>query len=142
MSQEFTDMIYGAMARINSERKASAANMRLGQFIEALAACEPSLPVVLEDGRGVHGFQSYRGYYEDLSIQPREMSKDVVEVLAEARACLGECFEGYKGGDFYMSKDSLLWVARYGETGGNMVTGIRPEATRVVIETTLHDDYK
>ena len=135
----FEDMINGAMARMNQERRASATNMRLGQFIDALRACAPTLPLVLESGGGVHGFDSYRGYYEDLCIHPQGEPKLVGVVLVQAQAAMGEVFQGYKGGDFPMHKDSILWVSGYGENSGDRLTGVRAEPDRVVIEIT-HDD--
>jgi hypothetical protein len=140
--QNFEDLINGAMTRMANERKASATNMRLGQLIDSLASCNQSLPVHLADGNAAWGFMSYRGYYEDLAISPRSDAKIVADVLAEARAALGEAFEGYKGGDYPMHKGSLLWVAEYGNSGGNMLVGVRQEADRVILETELHDDYK
>jgi hypothetical protein len=140
--QNFEDLINGAMARMGNERKASATNMRLGQLIDSLASCNQELPVQFADGGGTSHFDSYRGYYEDLSIVPQKDTKTVAEVLAQARSALGEVFQGYKGGDFPMHKGSLLWVAEYGTSGGNMLVGVRQEADRVVLETELHDDYK
>lgn len=133
--------IEGLMKQMSDERKASATNMRLGAFIDTLAGLDPLMPVALADGKGVHKFMSYRGYYEDLAISPQPDLKSVGEVLQEARNALGEVFEGYKGGDFPMHKNSLLWVAPYGGSGGNMLTGVRLEIDRVVVETALHPDY-
>src|SRR5262245_21405288 len=130
------------MANSNQERRSSATNMRLGQFIDALSACDPLLPLVLEDGKGIHDLMSYRGYYEDLAISPQSNIKTVGEVLVQARDALGEVFQGYKGGDFPMNKLSFLWVGEYGESGGNVLTSVEPVADRVVVKTTLHDDYK
>lgn len=132
----FEDMLNGAMARMNQERRASATNMRLGQFIDALRSCAPTLPLVLESGGGVSGFISYRGYYEDLCIQPQTEPQLVGVVLGQAQAAMGEVFQGYKGGDYPMHRDSLLWVSGYGTASGNRLTGVRAEADRVVIETT------
>lgn len=138
MTDPFVDQVKGAMARVSEERKASAENMRLGQFIDELAACNPALPLVLENGAGLHGFMSYRGYYEDLAISPRSDPKPVGEVLNEARAALGEIFEGYKGGEYPMHKGSLLWVAPWGSCGDKL-TGVRAEADRVVVMISLDE---
>lgn len=127
--------IEGIMKQMSDERKAAAQNIRLGAFIDALAAVtDQSLPVVLRSGGGVHDFMSYRGYYEDLEISPRSDVKTVGEVLAEARGAMGEVFTGYKGGEFPMHRDSLLWVACYGSCG-DMLTGVTLEPGRVVVET-------
>jgi len=125
----------GILHQMSEERKAKASNMKLGDFIDALAAvADQTLPLVLRNGDGVHRFMSYRGYYEDLWISPRADKKTVAEVLAQARAALGEIFEGYKGGDYPMHKGSILWVAGYGNCG-DMLTGVTLEPGRVVVET-------
>jgi hypothetical protein len=131
--------IEGLMKQMSDERKAAATNMTLGAFIDALAAvADPETPVVLRNGRGAHGFDSYRGYYEDLALNPQDTRKTVRDVLADARAALGEVFQGYKGGDFPMHKKSLLWVACYGSCGTKL-TGVTLEGGHVVIETTPDD---
>jgi hypothetical protein len=129
-----TLMIQGMMAKMSEDRRASAENLRLGQFIEALEKCDQSLPVVLDKGGGVGDFVSYRGYYEDLCITPCAEPITVGRLLAHARDCVGSKFEGYKGGDFWMTKNSLLWVAPSGSCGEKLIA-VRPEALRVVIET-------
>lgn len=131
----FKMMIEGAMAKMSEERRASAENMRLGAFIEALEKCEPSHPIVLDQGGSLNGFCSYRGYYEDLCVMPSDHDVfSVAQVLKEAREAVGERFTGYKGGDFWMTKNTILWVASYGDTGRKLI-GVRPEESRVVIET-------
>jgi hypothetical protein len=131
--------IEGLMKQMSDERKATATNMTLGAFIDALAAAaDQTTPVVLRNGRGAHGFSSYRGYYEDLALEPCDTRKTVQDVLAEARAALGEIFQGYKGGDFPMHRNSLLWLACWGSCGEKL-TGVTLEAGHVVIETTPDD---
>ena len=58
---------------------------------------------------------SYRGYYVDLAFASTETPLD--DLLARAERCVGETFEGYKGGDFRMSESTPLWVASYGDCG-------------------------
>lgn len=132
--------IEGLMKQMSDDRKASASNMRLGDFIDALiAVADQSLPLVLRrGGGGVHGFMSYRGYYEDLAVSPRTDPKTVGDVLKQARDALGEIFEGYKGGDFPMHKGSILWVACYGDCGEKLV-GVTLESNHVFVETARDD---
>lgn len=127
-------MLEGMMARMSEERRAGAENMRLGAFIEALEKCEPTLPVVLDKGGSLNEFISYRGYYEDLAVTPSQDISTVKNILDRARAAVGEMFQGYKGGDFWMTKNTILWVAGYGCCGDKLVS-VTPEANRVVIGT-------
>lgn len=127
-------MIQGMMAKISEERRASAENMRLGEFIEALAACNPDHPILLDKGGGVGDFVSYRGYYEDLCVTPCAEPITVGRLLAHARECVGSKFEGYKGGEYWMTKNTLLWVAGYGCCGDKLVR-ITPGPHAVVVVT-------
>lgn len=132
-SVDFGTLWSGILAQASAERLAAAPNMRLGEFIEELAACDPSLPVVLADGRAVHGLISYRGYYEDLAIRPQAgPPKTVADVLSEARAAMGKVFEGYKGGDYVMGERTAMWVADYGDCGDALVS-IEKNATSIVL---------
>src|SRR5688572_20360230 len=95
-----TLMLKGLMASMSEERHAAATNMRLGAFIDDLAACDPALPLVLDDGRSLDHFHSYRGYYEDLAVEATPAKRLVGDVLADARAACGAVFTGYKGGEY------------------------------------------
>lgn len=127
-------MLEGMMARMSEERRASAENMRLGAFIEALEKCDVTLPVVLDRGGSLGNFRSYRGYYEDLSITPSPDPISVGELLIRARAAVGEMFEGYKGGEYWMTKNTILWVAGYGCCGDKLVA-VNPGPASVVVIT-------
>lgn len=59
---------------------------------------------------------SYRGSYEQLAFYPT-CDVAVKQMLAEASACVGKDFGGYKGGRFRMHEGTRLWVASYGSTG-------------------------
>ena len=77
---------------------------------------------------------SYRGYYEDLAIEPSETQCRVLQLLSMLESALGETFTGYKGGDFLMKEDTPLWCADYGDCG-RAITGLRVEGREVVLET-------
>ena len=139
MSLHFQDLLKGAMARVDEERKASASNMLLGAFIDRLGTFDPSLPVEIDTGGSVGRFDSYRGYYEDLSAVPTQDTHTVEEVLSMARDACGAVMTGYKGGKFPMHRASIMWVADYGSCGRKLI-GLRTEANRVVIETTADGD--
>lgn len=131
--------IEGLMAQMSKERKASATNLTLGGFIDALeAVADKALPLTLANGYGVHGLTSYRGYYEDLALEPDPVPKTVADVLAQARGALGQIYEGYKGGDFPMHRNTLMWVAGWGNCGDKLI-GVTLEARRVIVETASDD---
>jgi hypothetical protein len=96
-------------------------HVTLGKLIEILGGVDASTPVRFSDSEyGPGNPHSYRGYYSDLAFE------DVSDVtaqalLADCHDALGQTFEGYKGGDFTMGKDTPLWNAPYGCSGKAVV---------------------
>ncbi|PPS86431.1 hypothetical protein [Streptomyces sp. MH60] len=83
--------------------------MTLGELIAVLEAEDPAKEVA----RGFTHPHSYRGYYRDLAFEPAGRTT-VGEMLADAYAALGETFEGWKGGDFTMGRDTDVWLSYEG----------------------------
>lgn len=90
----------------------------------------------------VTGLASYRGFYDELAIGFAENGKigTVEGLLEELKLADGMTFEGYKGGDFMMHRETPLWVANYGCTGSTMVVGIRECDWQTVIATAYEAD--
>lgn len=64
------------------------------------------------------GLDSWRGIYAELSLHySKEPRTSVADVLSWCKEAIGKTFEGYKGGDFVMGKQTPIWVANYGESG-------------------------
>lgn len=96
------------------QRQRAKSQMTLGKMIDALAAMPADAQVA-----AIHGPQSYRGYYCDLAFEPADEGKTrpASELLAECRFAMGGVFEGYKGGEYQMGRNTPVWVASYGTTG-------------------------
>lgn len=81
-------------------------------------------------------FDSYRGIYAELAIgfkfEGRMLLSDFIE---SAKSCVGQTFEGYKGGEYTMSLDTPVWVANYGNSGSTAVVGVFDEGCRTIILT-------
>lgn len=93
-------------------KERSQTQLTLGGMIGILETMDPSAPVPnLVDPH------SYRGYYSDLAFERHPGSRTAGELLADCRNALGSVFVGYKGGDFYMVRDTPVWVASYGSCG-------------------------
>lgn len=81
-------------------------------------------------------YDSYRGYYKDLAIGCDEEDKgfntvgDIKRVLHKALDD-GEMI-GYKGGEFPIEQDTLVWFAYYGSTG-EMVVDIQKVEGKVIV---------
>jgi hypothetical protein len=103
-------MIDGLSNQWQKER--SDSQMTLGELIDTMAA----IPTETE----IEGFgepHSYRGYYCDLAFEKIEGKITASQAHEIARACMGEIFEGYKGGDFQMGRNTPVWIANYGSCG-------------------------
>jgi len=67
---------------------------------------------------------SYRGYYNDLGVEPAENVR-VEEMLRDLKQALGTEYTAYKGGQFKMTKSSRVWIANYGTINpGQLVSSI------------------
>lgn len=86
--------------------------MSLGDLIERLRQLN-SDTIIKCDKR----LDSYRGYYEDLAIEPNETGVNVVEFITTCEKANGGTFHGYKGGDFVMNLETPVFVAYYGSAG-------------------------
>jgi len=102
----------------------SGYHLTLGKLIAALEAAPQDAVVKLDVGGFPSDPHSYRGYYEDLSFESDEGEPPTVAAfLATCRDVHGRTLTGYKGGDFLMGDDAVLWVARYGQSSGLAMTG-------------------
>ena len=93
------------------------------------------LRVVFDNGGSPSKVGSYRGYYEDLAISSggKEMTLAAFEkMLRQAR---GTEFTGYKGGEFEMGDDTVLWNSEYGMASGCAVMGMTVDDGKVIIIT-------
>lgn len=65
---------------------------------------------------------SYRGYYRDLAFQSNlYLNTSVKEALNLTKGCVGATFEGWKGGEYKMTKDTLIWIADPGCSGHQLL---------------------
>jgi hypothetical protein len=66
---------------------------------------------------------SYRGYYSDLAFEPIKDKEIIAKAaLKICEGCMGEVFEGYKGGDFQMDRNTPIWFAFYGSCGRKIMS--------------------
>ena len=103
-------LVNGMNAQAKAQR--SETQMTLGKLIDRLSQLDPAMEIV-----GLCEPHSYRGYYSDLAFELCNEKRTVAEVLAMAKDCMGETFEGYKGGNFDMNLSTPVWVADYGSCG-------------------------
>lgn len=128
-----------ALMRQVNERVAAeaeeAGQMTLGGLIAALKVLPGYKPVLVDVGGSLGEPDSYRGFYEQLAFEPVTEFRSVAEVLADAEEARGKTFTGYKGGDFKMTGSTLIWVSKYGQSGGPRIIGVEDTPDAVVILT-------
>lgn len=77
----------------------------------------------LPQGAMVNGMgwqiDSYRGYYERNAVEPGEFAVPpfATELASSYENQIGKPIEGYKGGDYTVSDDELVYLAGDGDTG-------------------------
>ena len=118
MEQKFNPlqaMVDGVNAKYADERAKS--QMTLSALIVYLGTLDGSQLI-----RGVGSPDSYRGYYSDLAFEPTDKEITADELLLICKNdCMGKMFEGYKGGDFWMTGNTPLWIASYGNCGERLI---------------------
>lgn len=115
----------------------------LGELIELLAQRPPEQSVRFDFCHHVPaGVGSYRGYYDHLALAWRGSydGPKVADFLKELQAAVGKVYEGYKGGDFRMSRKTPMWVSNYGESDSVAVVGVGGGYI-TVIETGYCEDW-
>ena len=114
----------------------SGTQMTLGEMILRLESL-PQDAVVKADLNAISigSVNSYRGYYCDLALVPSGIESTVGQVADMLRAAIGATFEGYKGGDFVMTKATPLWLSGYGSASGDRVMAINLVDGFAVIQT-------
>jgi hypothetical protein len=102
----------------------------LGQLIDALEAVGDKTNAVRFDFCNTvpTKLDSYRGYYEDLALgwepQSNYPEPTVPMLLEVLKGQLGTTVHGYKGGDYTVSRNQILFVANYGDTGSTCIVGV------------------
>lgn len=113
----------------------------LGALIGQLGFLPDDKPVRLDCGGNPGRVDSYRGFYDNLAIQPDPRRQTVAGLRGVLCAAVGEVFTGYKGGGYVMTEETPLWVSPWGEASGLRVCGVVHRLNDVVIRTIQWDGY-
>lgn len=116
--------------------------MRLGELIEQLeAVLDKTENVWIEPFNLVPtDFESYRGYYYELSLAYELDSRCTVqELLDNAKRCIGVEFTGYKGGEFIMDESTPIWISNYGRVTNQKLSRIDVTGWGVYLHTRSED---
>lgn len=110
--------------------------MTLRDLIKALEALPPEMEI-----ERVGHLSSYRGYYDQLAIEPANDSRAVGDLLSECREAVGKVFTGYKGGEYRMTEYTPVWYSDYGDSSSVAVLGVAVVGERAVLHTHYIGDY-
>jgi hypothetical protein len=118
--------------------------MNLGQFIDALSEINPNQGIYYDWGSlyPTH-FESYRGYYDQLALgidASRSSLVTVGSLLQHASDCIDKTFTGWKGGEYTMSRKTMLWVCNPGMTSDTVIVGVRDAGYGAVIQTFIQEE--
>lgn len=84
---------------------------------------------------------SYRGYYDHLAIGWTADFRDwpkVGDIVKRLKSAIGQTFDGWKGGEYAMDRDTPIWVANPGHTGSTGIIGVKRDGEYGVIILTTH----
>lgn len=107
--------------------------LTLGALIDALARQDQDAPVRWDRERkneyGSAGmypgyFHSWRGDYSELTLDKRTEAPSVRTLLDRARHADGGTFEGWKGGDYRMDRDTPVWAENEGDCYDIGIVGV------------------
>lgn len=118
------------MQRLSDQwrQERSETQMTLGKLISALKEL-PSETVI----EGFGSPHSYRGYYSDLAFEKTKEPTTAGKALVMVQECMGEIFEGYKGGEYVMSRNTPVWIANYGSCGDKIMS-LQPNGALELVE--------
>lgn len=86
--------------------------MNLGQLIDMFSVMPDKNRVVQ---KGFNNPHSWRGVYAELAFEPAS-NVTVAAMLKDAESAVSTTFEGWKGGDFTMHRDTEIHISFRGES--------------------------
>lgn len=142
MSDMTSQFVKGILAQVDQQtdqRLGEFGMLTLGELDARLESVVPELPIKLDSGTFPGEIMSYRGYYRFPAVEPSLQECTVGEFHKVVKDAIGRTFEGYKGGDFKMTRHSPLWVSSYGDASGRGIVGVTVDDDQVILKTAVVD---
>lgn len=137
----FMNDVHARVSKQIADEAAARNQLTLGEMVILLENADQTKPVRFTNGRSPGYYDSYRGYYEFVAVDPCDDPITVAEFLELTKVAIGATYAGYKGGNFTMSKNTPVWISHYGEASGWCVSAITELDTYVEIGGIREDDY-
>lgn len=112
-------VISAMVATDRAARFGESNQLSLGELILKLEAVQDkNKKIVLDFGKHPTGLDSWRGIYAELAINFDDASQLTAQEFFDlCKEAVGKEYEGYKGGEFVMHRQTPIWVANYGNSG-------------------------
>jgi hypothetical protein len=121
------------------KRCGEAGQMSLGELVARLeAGVDKSKVVLVGEGMYAQTFHSYRGHYDHIALSyaaDASMARLVVEILRDAAAAIGSMLEGYKGGEFKMTRLTPVWISPYGKSSRMGLVAVEDNLDHVLLRS-------
>lgn len=121
--------------------------LNVGELISKLETLNPTDSIGFDFGAQVPAsLASYRGYYEQLAVGftdeifLKEAFPTVLDFASALKNMVGKQIEGYKGGLYTVTKDTLLRVAKWGTCSGTVIVDARKFDYKGVLLVTRYED--
>lgn len=146
MTKELQEIFDAFLAKSRAESLAKSDQLSLGELIILLRNLPISTPIRLEiEGELMipDDLISWRGIYAELALEYYRGDTDIKvgDVLGEFESAVGTTFEGYKGGEFIMSRQTPVWADHYGLANHWAIVGIDLVDGVAIIRTENQEAY-
>jgi len=136
----FQAMIDAMCHAERDEQLKTSPQLILGELIAKLESKRPDDSVVFDfDNMHPTSLCSWRGSYDELAIEYSNKGEllTVDTFLTMLKSAVGATYEGYKGGEFVMGRQTPLWVDNYGVGDHRGVVGVKDDVQKVIIITAM-----
>lgn len=135
---DLKEVINNAVQAKRAESLKKSPQLTLGELILKLEPLEHNKTVRFDfEYAYPESIGSWRGSYDELSLRFvfEGEAPTVASLLEKLNSAVGATYQGYKGGEFSMSKHTPVWVANYGNSGNTAVIGVLDNGYSIIIET-------
>lgn len=152
---DFQEIIDNKLAVERANAMKTSEQLTLGELILKLEAIQnKDKPVIFNEPYFPTDIASWRGSYDELAFEYKEMNTDPLATAEQPRTVhtwikklkgmIGATIYGYKGGEYLTGKTTPVWVANYGESSGfkctrdiwtQAVTDVSQNEQCVILET-------